>query len=177
VIGAEIRASICASPCPTRRSPPCAALLEHLVLFFGDRTSPRRSNWPSPAFRPPVCPWWRSGCHRPHRSVLQCAGGRSHSPQSGLLHTDVAFLPAPPDIAVLSMQDTPPVAATRCGSISTPCTTRCRPRSKTSCRCSICHSIWANRSAWRDGHAGREGVPADCGAGAGDTPPVGAYPP
>ena len=83
------------------------ALLDHLVLFFRDQDLSDdehiafASRWGTPNIYPPNR---ARGVLRPLEFIEDTADS---PPKADLWHTDVAFLPEPPDVAVLSMRDTP----------------------------------------------------------------------
>lgn len=85
------------------------ALLDHLVLFFRgqDLSDEQHLELASNFGRPNVFPATRArGLDQPLEWIEDTPDS---PPKADLWHTDVAFLPQPPNIAVLSMQDTPQV--------------------------------------------------------------------
>ena len=113
VIGAEIRGVDLRQPLSDSTVAALrGALLEHLVLFFRgqDITAAEQLAF-SGRFGPPVLPMGGAPVATdPIDQYFNVLEDGPHSPpKADFWHTDVAFLPAPPDIAVLSMQDTPPV--------------------------------------------------------------------
>jgi taurine dioxygenase len=83
------------------------ALLDHLVLFFRDQpvSDDEHIAFASRFGTPNIYPPNRArGVLRPLELIEDTADS---PPKADLWHTDVAFLPEPPDIAVLSMRDTP----------------------------------------------------------------------
>jgi taurine dioxygenase len=85
------------------------ALGDHLVLFFRDQVlSDGEHLQVAEIFGTPnVFPTTRArGRHEPLEWIEDTADS---PPKADLWHTDVAFLPRPPEVAVLSMQVVPPV--------------------------------------------------------------------
>ncbi len=85
------------------------ALHEHLVLFFREQplTDAEHLRFARVFGTPNVFPATRArGLDEPLEWIEDTPDS---PPKADLWHTDVAFLPKPPDVAVLSMQDTPPV--------------------------------------------------------------------
>lgn len=83
------------------------ALMDHLVVFFRDQvlTDDEHIAFASRFGTPNIYPPNRArGVHVPLEWIEDTADS---PPKADLWHTDVAFLPEPPDVAVLSMQDTP----------------------------------------------------------------------
>jgi len=113
VIGAEVRGLDLRRPqddstvAAVRR-----ALLDHLVLFFRDQDVSAAeqlafaSRFGTPMIPSGVTPGPEEGID-PYFAVLEDSA--DSPPKADFWHTDVAFVPAPPDIAVLAMLDTPPV--------------------------------------------------------------------
>jgi taurine dioxygenase len=84
------------------------ALARHLVLFFRghDLTDDEHLAFASTFGPPNVFPTTRArGLDQPLEWIED---GPESPPKTDLWHTDVAFLAAPPDVAVLSMRETPP---------------------------------------------------------------------
>lgn len=82
---------------------------EHLVLFFRDQplADAQHLRFASSFGTPNVYPATRArGLDEPLEWIEDHADS---PPKADLWHTDAAFLPAPPDVAVLSMRTTPPV--------------------------------------------------------------------
>lgn len=85
-----------------------AALLRHLVLFFRDQdlTDAEHIGFASRFGPPNIYPPNRA------RGVLEplehIEDDEDSPPKADLWHTDVAFAPEPPDIAVLNIRDAPP---------------------------------------------------------------------
>lgn len=85
------------------------ALREHLVVFFRgqDIDDAQHLQFASIFGKPNVYPATRArGLDEPLEWIEDTADS---PPKADLWHTDIAFLPTPPDFAVLSMQDTPAV--------------------------------------------------------------------
>ena len=85
------------------------ALMDHLVIFFrGQHITDDEHIAFAARFGPPnIYPPNRArGVFVPLEWIEDTADS---TPKADLWHTDVAFLPEPPDVAVLSMQDTPVV--------------------------------------------------------------------
>lgn len=85
------------------------ALMDHLVIFFrGQHITDDEHIAFAARFGPPnIYPPNRArGVFVPLEWIEDAADS---PPKADLWHTDVAFLPEPPDVAVLSMQDTPVV--------------------------------------------------------------------
>ena len=83
------------------------ALLDHLVIFFRDQdlTDDEHITFAARFGATNIYPPNRArGVHVPLEWIEDTADS---PPKADLWHTDVAFLPEPPDIGVLSMQDTP----------------------------------------------------------------------
>ena len=83
------------------------ALVEHLVVFFRgqDLTDDEHIAFASRFGAPNIYPPNRArGVMVPLEWIEDTADS---PPKADLWHTDVAFLPEPPDVAVLSMRDTP----------------------------------------------------------------------
>jgi taurine dioxygenase len=87
-----------------------AALLQHLVLFFRDQdlTEEQQLAFAS-RFGPPVPanPDPRPGADPMYFVSLEDTA--ESPPKADRWHTDIPFVPRPPDVAVLSMRDTPAV--------------------------------------------------------------------
>ncbi len=110
VIGAEVSGVDLREPLDDdQRDEIRAALLEHLVLFFRDQPVTQEEQL---AFA--------AQFGEPRRSLAAKSDGieswfdtledtADSPPKADFWHTDVAFLPEPPDIAVLAMLATPPV--------------------------------------------------------------------
>jgi taurine dioxygenase len=84
------------------------ALHRHLVLFFRghDLTDEEHVAFASNFGAPNVFPTTRArGLDQPLEWIED---GPDSPPKTDLWHTDVAFLAAPPDVAVLNMRETPP---------------------------------------------------------------------
>jgi taurine dioxygenase len=84
------------------------ALTRHLVLFLRghDLTDEQHLAFASNFGAPNVFPTTRArGLDEPLEWIED---GPDSPPKTDLWHTDVAFLSAPPDVAVLSMRETPP---------------------------------------------------------------------
>jgi taurine dioxygenase len=84
------------------------ALTRHLVLFFRDQdlTDEQHIAFASTFGEPNVFPTTRArGLDEPLEWIED---GPDSPPKTDLWHTDVAFLAAPPDVAVLNMRETPP---------------------------------------------------------------------
>lgn len=109
-IGASITGLELASPLSNDQQQEIrTALRDHLVLFFRDQplTDDEHLEFASIFGKPNVFPATRArGLDQPLEWLEDTP---SSPPKADLWHTDVAFLPAPPDVAVLSMQDTPEV--------------------------------------------------------------------
>ncbi len=85
------------------------ALMRHLVLFFRgqDLTDAQHIEFASRFGVPNIYPPNRArGIIEPLEWIEDTD---TSPPKTDLWHTDVAFLPKPPEIAVLSMRSTPPV--------------------------------------------------------------------
>jgi taurine dioxygenase len=85
------------------------ALSEHLVLFFRDQklTDEEHLRFASVFGAPNVFPATRArGLDQPLEWIEDTP---KSPPKADLWHTDVAYLPEPPDVAVLAMQESPPV--------------------------------------------------------------------
>lgn len=83
------------------------ALMDHLVIFFRDQdiSDDEHIAFASRFGAPNIYPPNRArGVMVPLEWIEDTADS---PPKADLWHTDVAFLPEPPDVAVLSMQDTP----------------------------------------------------------------------
>lgn len=113
VIGAEVRGVDLAQDLDqTTVAGIRRALLDHLVLFFRDQdVTPGQQLAFASRFGQPMVPGGSvpddvGGIDR-YFAVLE--DGPDSPPKADFWHTDVAFVPAPPDIAVLAMLDTPPV--------------------------------------------------------------------
>jgi taurine dioxygenase len=93
-----------------RRDEVADALSRHLVLFFRDQdlTEEQQLAFAS-RFGPPVPanPDPRPGADPMYFVSLE--DGADSPPKADRWHTDIPFVPRPPDIAVLSMRDTPAV--------------------------------------------------------------------
>jgi taurine dioxygenase len=104
VTGVDLRA-----PVPEdRRAELHDALLRHLVLFFRghDLSDEEHIAFASTFGEPNVFPTTRArGLDQPLEWIED---GPDSPPKTDLWHTDVAFLAAPPDVAVLNMRETPP---------------------------------------------------------------------
>lgn len=86
-----------------------AALLEHLVLFFHDQdlTDDQHLSFASCFGVPNVYPVTAArGIDQPIEWIEDT---EASPPKADLWHTDAAFMPEPPDVAVLNMRLTPPV--------------------------------------------------------------------
>jgi taurine dioxygenase len=109
-IGAEVRGLDLRVPLtPEQREELHDALTRHLVLFFRgqDLSGDQHLEFASTFGAPNVFPTTRArGLDEPVEWIEDSA---SSPPKADLWHTDVAFLAAPPDIAVLNMRETPPV--------------------------------------------------------------------
>ena len=88
------------------------ALLDHLVLFFREQDiTPSQQLAFASRFGAPMVPGGsvsESG-EGVDRFFVVLEDNTDSPPKADFWHTDVAFVPAPPDIAVLAMLDTPPV--------------------------------------------------------------------
>ena len=111
VIGAEVRGVDLRAPLAGRtRDRIHAALMEHLVLFFrGQELSEEQQLSFAANFGPPV-----SASVTRHRDVearlfVELEDTADSPPKADRWHTDVPFVPRPPDIAVLCMLDAPQV--------------------------------------------------------------------
>lgn len=83
-------------------------LAQHLVLFFRDQelTDDQHLAFAATFGVPNVYPVTRArGLDLPLEWLVDTADS---PPKADLWHTDAAFLPEPPDVAVLAMQETPP---------------------------------------------------------------------
>ncbi len=103
ISGVELRAGVDDATAGAIR----AALDEHLVLFFRDQemSDDEHLRFASVFGTPNVFPATRArGLDQPLEWLEDTADS---PPKADLWHTDVAFLAEPPDVAVLSMQDTP----------------------------------------------------------------------
>ena len=111
VIGAEVQGLDLGVPLePGTVAAVRRALLDHLVLFFRDQDLSEAEQLAfSAQFGEPVLPM--GGTPDPGAGPTQffnvLEDGPDSVPKADFWHTDVAFLAAPPDIAVLSMQDAP----------------------------------------------------------------------
>ncbi len=93
------------------------ALLDHLVLFFrGQPLSEEQQLAFAARFGQPRLPMGGTPAEgeglAPYFDVLEDTP--ENPPKADFWHTDVAFLREPPDIAVLSMEETPPVGGDTC---------------------------------------------------------------
>jgi taurine dioxygenase len=86
------------------------ALMRHLVLFFRgqDLTEDEQLGFAS-NFGPPVSASINKQRDPEALLFVTLEDSADSPPQSDRWHTDVAFVPEPPDIAVLNMRDTPSV--------------------------------------------------------------------
>jgi taurine dioxygenase len=108
VKGVDLRAPLDAATVATLR----VALLHHLVLFFREQElTPGQQLVFAAQFGTPVLPMGGeppSGADiAPYFNVLEDMP--DNPPKADFWHTDVAFLRQPPDIAVLCMEETPPI--------------------------------------------------------------------
>jgi taurine dioxygenase len=110
-IGAEVRGADLTRPLSdVQRDEIHDALMRHLVLFFRgqDLTEEQQLAFAS-RFGPPVA---GSIDTRPGSNpslFVHIEDTAESPPKADRWHTDVPFVPEPPDIAVLNMRDTPPV--------------------------------------------------------------------
>lgn len=107
-IGAEIGGVDLRAPSDEQVAEMHAALMDHLVVFVRgqDLTDDEHIALASHFGTPNIYPPNRArGVLRPLEFIEDDA---SSPPKADLWHTDVAFLPEPPDIAVLSMRESPP---------------------------------------------------------------------
>jgi taurine dioxygenase len=108
VIGAVVTGVDLGAPVPdVQRAELHDALTRHLVLFFRghDLTDEQHIAFASNFGEPNVFPTTRArGLDEPLEWIED---GPDSPPKTDLWHTDVAFLAAPPDVAVLSMRATP----------------------------------------------------------------------
>lgn len=89
-----------------------AALLEHLVLFFRDQpVTPAQQLAFASRFGDPMVPAgsMAASAESTDRYFVVLEDTPDNPPKADFWHTDVAFVPAPPDIAVLAMVEAPPV--------------------------------------------------------------------
>ncbi|HEX4246158.1 MAG TPA: TauD/TfdA family dioxygenase [Acidimicrobiales bacterium] len=106
--GVDLRRSLDPESVATIRQ----ALLDHLVVFFRDQDiSPEQqltfaSHFGDPMIPSGEVPPAEAGID-PYFAVLEDTP--DSPPKADFWHTDVAFAPMPPDIAVLAMVDTPPL--------------------------------------------------------------------
>jgi taurine dioxygenase len=109
VIGAVVTGVDLRSPVPEDQQAELHdALLRHLVLFFRghDLSDEEHIAFASIFGKPNVFPTTRArGLDQPLEWIED---GPDSPPKTDLWHTDVAFLAAPPDVAVLNMRETPP---------------------------------------------------------------------
>jgi len=106
-IGAEIRGVDVRAIDAEQHAEINQALMDHLVIFFRgqDITDDEHIAFASRFGEPNIYPPNRArGVHVPLEWIEDTP---ESPPKADLWHTDVAFLPEPPDVAVLSMQDTP----------------------------------------------------------------------
>jgi len=88
------------------------ALLDHLVLFFRDQEiTPAQQLAFASRFGAPMVPAGSVTASEEgiDRFFVVLEDTPANPPKADFWHTDVAFVPAPPDIAVLAMVETPPV--------------------------------------------------------------------
>lgn len=106
-IGAEIRGLDVSSMTNEQFDVVHQALMDHMVIFIRDQVLSDEEHIAfAERFGPAnIYPPNRArGVHVPLEWIEDTADS---PPKADLWHTDVAFLPEPPDVAVLSMQDTP----------------------------------------------------------------------
>ena len=110
-IGAEVRGVDARRPlAPDVRDAIHSALMEHLVLFFRDQDVTEEEQLAFAAnFGPPVSASITRDRDAEARLFVTLEDTAESPPKADRWHTDVPFVPQPPDIAVLSMRESPDV--------------------------------------------------------------------
>jgi taurine dioxygenase len=110
-IGAEIRGVDARAPLSDAlRDAVHAALMDHLVLFFRDQDVTEEQQLAFAAnFGPPVSASITRDRDAEPRLFVTLEDTADSPPKADRWHTDVPFVPQPPDIAVLSMRESPAV--------------------------------------------------------------------
>jgi taurine dioxygenase len=110
-IGAEIRGVDARAPLSDAlRDAIHAALMDHLVLFFRDQDVTEEQQLAFAAnFGPPVSASITRDRDAEPRLFVTLEDTADSPPKADRWHTDVPFVPQPPDIAVLSMRESPAV--------------------------------------------------------------------
>jgi taurine dioxygenase len=110
-IGAEVRGVDAREPLPEQvRDAIQAALMEHLVLFFRDQDASEEQQLAfASSFGPPVSASVTRARDAEARLFVTLEDTAESPPKADRWHTDVPFVPHPPDLAVLSMRHAPAV--------------------------------------------------------------------